>query len=54
MTASPDQPGMTSLYESLAVAAPMGTAGDGETIITATKETIDNDTEDTSDDILEL
>jgi hypothetical protein len=53
MSASHDPREPTSLYQSLATAAPLGTDGGG-TMITATKETIDNDTEDTSDDILEL
>lgn len=43
-----------SLYPVLGESAPHGTAM-GETSITATKETIDNDTEDVSDDdVLEL
>lgn len=43
-----------SLYGALATAAPASSIVSQETSLTATKETLDNDTEDVSDDTLDL
>lgn len=46
----PEHSGESSLYEELGEAIPATVAAAGETRITETKETVDNDTEDVSDD----
>lgn len=48
----PDDEELT-LYDTMSSAAP-GPRPDPETVITATKETLDNDREDLSEDVLHL